>query len=183
MSSQRILEPLQELWRAGARELAHGVVERLSVARQALAEVGQFLVEIESRGPMELFGHGSTAGWFAETARITPKEASDTVTRALAVNESRNLDGSPAPAFAPIAGAAAAEGDLGHQQLDPILTVLKKIPADVSAEDRTGAERILVNLARHAGPQEITKRRRRSPGAPGSRWERAEGRGPQATVP
>ncbi|MGW4135190.1 DUF222 domain-containing protein, partial [Amycolatopsis japonica] len=155
MSGQRILEPPQELWRAGARELAHGVVERLSVARQALAEIGQFLVEIESRGPMELFGHGSTAGWFAETARVSPNEARDTVTRALAVNESRNLDGTPAPAFAPIAGAAAAEGDLGHQQLDPILAVLKKIPDEVSADDRTGAEQILVTLARHAGPQEI----------------------------
>ncbi|OOC04694.1 hypothetical protein B0293_23155, partial [Amycolatopsis azurea DSM 43854] len=104
MSSRRILEPPQELWRAGARELAHGVVERMSLARQALAEVGQFLVEIESRGPMELYGHGSTAGWFAETARINSKEARDTVTRALAVNEGRNLDGTPAPAFAPIAG-------------------------------------------------------------------------------
>ncbi|MFI6307609.1 DUF222 domain-containing protein [Amycolatopsis thailandensis] len=155
MSSQRILEPPQELWRAGARELAHGVVERLSVARQALAEVGQFLVEIESRGPMELFGHGSTAGWFAETARISPKEAGSTVARAVALNEGRNLDGTPAPAFAPIAGAAAAEGELGHQQLDPILALLKKIPADVSAEDRSGAERILVNLARRAGPHEI----------------------------
>ncbi|WP_410585849.1 DUF222 domain-containing protein, partial [Amycolatopsis sp. lyj-108] len=113
---------------------------------------GQFLTEIESRGPMELFGHGSTAGWFAETARITPTEAHDTVKRALAVNESRNLDGTPAPAFAPIAGA---DGDLGHQHLDPLLAVLKKIPADVSAEDRSGAEQILVNLARHAGPQQI----------------------------
>lgn len=113
--------------------------------------VGQFLVEIESRGPMELFGHGSTAGWLAETARISPKEARDTVARAVAVNKSRNLDGTPAPAFAPIAGAAAAEGDLGHQQLDPLLAVLRKIPAEVSAEDRSDAERILVDLARRAG--------------------------------
>ncbi|WP_410665173.1 DUF222 domain-containing protein [Amycolatopsis sp. lyj-84] len=151
MSSPRILEPPQELWRAGARELAHGVVERLSVARQALAEIGHYLVEIESRGPMELYGHGSTAGWYAETARITPKEARKTVARAIAVNDGRNLDGTPAPASAPIAGAAAAEGDLGHQQLDPLLAVLKKIPA----EARPGAEQILVDLARRAGPQEI----------------------------
>ncbi len=149
--SQRILEPPQELWRAGARELAHGVVERLSVARQALAEIGHYLVEIESRGPMELYGHGSTAGWYAETARITPAEARKTVARAIAVNDGRNLDGTPAPASAPIAGAAAAEGDLGHQQLDPLLAVLKKIPA----EARPGAEQILVDLARRAGPQEI----------------------------
>ncbi len=135
----------------GARELAHGVVERLSVARQALAEIGHYLMEIESRGPMELFGHGSTAGWYAETARITPAEARKTVARAIAVNDGRNLDGTPAPASAPIAGAAAAEGDLGHQQLDPLLAVLKKIPA----EARPGAEQILVDLARLAGPQEI----------------------------
>lgn len=155
VSGRRTLEPPQELWRAGARELAHGVVERLSLARQALAEVGQFLAEIESRGPMELFGHGSTAGWFAETARITPKEARDTVARALALNEGRNLDGTPAAAFAPLAGAAAAEGALGHQQLDPLLKVLKKIPAEISPEERSGAERTLVTLARHAGPREI----------------------------
>ncbi|WP_409495036.1 DUF222 domain-containing protein [Amycolatopsis sp. cmx-11-12] len=156
MSSRRTLEPPQELWRAGARELAHGVVERLSLARQALAEIGQFLVEIESRGPMELFGHGSTAGWYAETARITPEEARKTVARAKAVNDGHNLDGTPAPASAPIAGAAAAEGDLGHQQLDPLLAALKKIPAEISAEDRSGAEQILVDLARRAEPQEIT---------------------------
>ena len=155
MSSSRTLEPPQELWRAGARELAHGVIERLSVARQAFAEVGQYLAEIEARGPMDLYGHGSTAGWYAETARITPDEARKTVKRALALNDSRNLVGSPSPAPAPLTGAAAADGDLGPQQIDPILAILKKIPADVPAEKRSGAEQILVDLARNAGPQEI----------------------------
>ncbi|ANN18459.1 HNH endonuclease [Amycolatopsis orientalis] len=156
MSSRRTLEPPHELWRAGARELAHGVVERLSLARQAMAEIGQFLVEIEARGSKELFGHGSTAGWYAETARITPAEAQKTLERAQALNPGRNLDGSPVPATAPIAGAAAAEGELGEQQLDPVLTTLKKIPDEVSAEDRVAAEQILVDLAHRAGPREIT---------------------------
>ncbi|WP_410666104.1 hypothetical protein [Amycolatopsis sp. lyj-84] len=100
MSSQRILEPPQELWRAGARELAHGVVERLSVARQALAEIGHYLVEIESRGPMELYGHGSTAGWYAETARITPKEARKT-TETQESTSTRGRGGSNKPARSP----------------------------------------------------------------------------------
>lgn len=114
-----------------------------------------FLAEIDARGVMDLYGHGSTSGWYAETARITPGEARTAVERARALNGGRNLDGSPEPPAAPIAGAAAAAGDLGEQQLDPILAVLKKIPLDVSAEDRTGAEQILVELARRAGPRDI----------------------------
>ncbi len=114
-----------------------------------------FLAEIDARGPSDLFGHGSTSGWYAETARITPGDARIAVSRALALNGGRNLDGTPEPPTAPIAGAAAADGDLGEQQIDPILGILKKIPLEVSPEDRDGAEQILVDLARHAGPREI----------------------------
>ncbi len=60
-----------------------------------------FLAEIDARGPMDLFGHGSTSGWYAETARITPGDARIAVSRAVAFNGGRNLDGTPEPPTAP----------------------------------------------------------------------------------
>ncbi|WP_414935549.1 DUF222 domain-containing protein [Amycolatopsis sp. cmx-11-51] len=41
--------------------------------------------------------------------------------------------------------------------MDQIVAFLKKIPVEVSPEKREGAEKILTDLAREAGPSEIAK--------------------------
>jgi len=146
----------QELWRAGKLELAHGVTHLLEVIRVASAGLGKYLAEVESRGAEDLFGYGSASRWFADVARITRGDAQDVVNRALALNPAREPSGEVAT-FAPATAAAAEDGALGDQHIDAILDVLRKIPDDVPTEERDGAEKILADLARAAGPKEITK--------------------------
>ncbi|WP_410661489.1 DUF222 domain-containing protein [Amycolatopsis sp. lyj-112] len=150
-------EPPLELWRAGKLELAHGVTRALAVARAASAALGTYVAEIESRGVNDLYGYGSTKSWLADIARIPSGDAEKIVNRALLLNPTRGLDGTEIPAFAPAIAAAAAEGAIGEQQVDQIVAILKKIPVEVPSEKREGAEKLLADLAREAGPREITK--------------------------
>lgn len=147
----------QELWRAGKLELAYGVTHALEGMRAASAVLGIYLAEIESRGVKDLYGYGSTWSWLADIARISRGDAEKIVDRALVLNPTRGLDGTEIPACAPAVAAAAAEGAIGDQQVDQIVAFLKKIPVEVSPEKRDGAEKILVDLAREAGPGEIAK--------------------------
>ncbi|MGY6653544.1 DUF222 domain-containing protein [Amycolatopsis sp. TRM77291] len=157
MSETFLPELPQELWRAGRLELAHGVQQSLRVIRMATAGLGRFLAEVESRGAKDLFGHGSTASWFAELAGLSRAEAGAVVKRAVALNPTRNLDGTEAPAVAPETAAVAAEGLVGDERIDQILEILKRLPADTSVEDRAVEEKILAELAPNAGPQQLVK--------------------------
>ncbi|MGW5702214.1 DUF222 domain-containing protein [Amycolatopsis japonica] len=156
MPETTIPELPQELWRAGKLELAHGVTHLLQVMRVASAGVGKFLAEIESRGPEDLFGYGSAASWLADVARISLGDAQDMVNRALALNPAPSVGGEVA-VFAPATAAAAEDGALGEQHIDLILEILRKIPSEVPVEDRAGAEKILADLARDAGPKQIAE--------------------------
>ncbi|MGY6651932.1 DUF222 domain-containing protein [Amycolatopsis sp. TRM77291] len=155
MSETFLPELPQELWRAGKLELAHGVQQSLRVIRMATAGLGRFLAEVESRGAKDLYGHGSTASWFAELAGLSRAEAGAVVKRAVALNPTRNLDGTEAPAVAPETAAVAAEGLVGDERIDQILEILKRLPADASVEDRAVAEKILADLAPNAGPHQL----------------------------
>ncbi|MEU3768067.1 DUF222 domain-containing protein [Amycolatopsis keratiniphila] len=156
MPETTIPELPQELWRAGKLELAHGVTHLLQVMRVASAGLGKYLAEVESRGAEDLFGHGSAASWLADVARISLGDAQDMVNRALALNPAPSVGGE-AVVFAPATAAAAEDGALGEQHIDLILEILRKIPSDVPMEDRAGAEKILANLARDAGPKQIAE--------------------------
>ncbi len=147
----------QELWRAGKLELAHGVTHALELMRSASAMLGTYLAEIESRGAQDLFGYASAARWLEDVARISRGEALNLLNRALALNPTRAMDGTEIPAFAPATAGAAAEGAIGDTHVDRIVEVLRKIPDHVPGEDRDDAEKQLADLARQAGPREITK--------------------------
>ncbi|ANN14998.1 HNH endonuclease [Amycolatopsis orientalis] len=156
--SETILPELpQELWRAGKLELAHGVQQFLQVIRVATAGLGRYLAEIESRGAKDLYGYGSTATWFADVAGLSFGEARPVVNRAIALNPTRGLDGTELPPLAPATAAAAAEGAVGDERIQQILDFLASLPLDTSAEDRESAERTLAELARHAGPRQLTE--------------------------
>ncbi|ANN19983.1 HNH endonuclease [Amycolatopsis orientalis] len=156
--SETILPELpQELWRAGKLELAHGVQQFLQVIRVATAGLGQYLAEIESRGAKDLYGYGSTIKWFADVAGLSFGEARPVVNRAIALNPTRGLDGTELPAVAPATAAAAAEGAVGDERIDQILTFLANLPLDTSVEDREHADKTLAELARHAGPRQLAK--------------------------
>src|SRR3954462_12708871 len=100
----------EAVWQADAAALADRVSTLLGVVRSAEAEIGSLLVEIESRGVMELFGYRSVARLFEHLADVSKAAADRVVKRARALNAGRALDGSAVPAVAPATGVVAAGG-------------------------------------------------------------------------
>src|SRR3569833_4028144 len=118
----------EAVWKTDATALADRSTALLTVVRSAEAEIGALLVEIESRGVMELFGYRSVARLLEHLADI-PKSAAETmVKRARSLHPGHHLD-SP-PAVAPATGVAAAEGRLSNPMLDTIVGALIQIPPE-----------------------------------------------------
>jgi len=88
---------------------------------------------------------------------MTQAAANKIVARAHAVNPSYALDGTEIPAIAPLTGIAAREGAISPGHVDVIAKFMAQIPAIVSDDDRAGAEKILVDLAREVKPLEVSK--------------------------
>ncbi|MEV7039678.1 DUF222 domain-containing protein [Amycolatopsis sp. NPDC051061] len=141
----------EAVMRADAVALADRISGLLTVVRSAEAEIGSLLIEIESRGVMELFGYRSVARLFEHLADV-PKAAAESVTkRARALAPGRNLDGTPVSAVAPATGAAASEGRLSTPMIDTIVDALTQIPP----EHREEAEQHLLTFADDAGHKQV----------------------------
>ncbi|MFI5585703.1 DUF222 domain-containing protein [Amycolatopsis sp. NPDC051758] len=141
----------ETVWQADAVALADRISALLTVVRSAEAEIGSLLVEIESRGVMELFGYRSVARLFEHLADV-PKAAAETVVkRARALNSGRNLDGTTVPAVAPATGVAALDGRLSTPMIDTIVAALTQVPA----EHRDDAERDLLSFSSDAGHKQV----------------------------
>ncbi|MFI5593963.1 DUF222 domain-containing protein [Amycolatopsis sp. NPDC051758] len=141
----------ETVWQADAVALADRVSALLTVVRSAEAEIGSLLVEIESRGVMELFGYRSVARLFEHLADVPKAAAERVVKRARAVNPGCALDGSPVPAVAPATGVAALDGRLSNPMIDTIVEALTQIPP----EHRDNAERDLLSFASEAGHKQV----------------------------
>ncbi|VVJ21442.1 Uncharacterised protein [Amycolatopsis camponoti] len=132
--------------------LADRISALLTIVRSAEAEIGSLLVEIESRGVLELFGYRSAARLFEHLADV-PKSAAETVVkRARALAGGRNLDGTPIPAVAPATGTAALDGGLSTPMIDTIVGALTRIPP----EHREEAEQHLLTFAADTGHKQVT---------------------------
>ncbi|WP_410620250.1 DUF222 domain-containing protein [Amycolatopsis sp. cmx-8-4] len=141
----------ESVWRADAVALADRVSLLLGVVRSAEAEIGSLLVEIESRGVMELFGYRSVARLFEHLADV-PKAAADRVVkRASALNAGRAVDGSPVSAVAPATGVVAAGGSLSNPMIDAVVEVLDQVPS----EHRDDVEQSLLSFASEAGHKQV----------------------------
>ena len=141
----------ETVWQADAVALADRISALLTAVRSAEAEIGSLLMEIESRGVMELFGYRSVARLFEHLADV-PKAAAETVVkRARALTPSRTLDGTPIPAVATATGVAAAEGRLSSPMIDTIVGVMTHLPA----EHRDDAEQRLLSFASEAGHKQV----------------------------
>ncbi|MFI5586068.1 DUF222 domain-containing protein [Amycolatopsis sp. NPDC051758] len=141
----------ETVWQADAVALADRVSALLTVVRSAEAEIGSLLVEIESRGVMELFGYRSVARLFEHLADVPKAAAERVVKRARAVNPGCALDGSPVPAVAPATGVAALDGRLSNPMIDTIVGALTQVPP----EHRDDAERDLLSFASDAGHKQV----------------------------
>ncbi|MFJ7218670.1 DUF222 domain-containing protein [Amycolatopsis sp. NPDC098790] len=136
-------------WKTDAMALADRITALLTVVRSAEAEIGALLVEIESRGVMELFGYRSTARLLEHLADI-PKSAAETVVkRAQSLHPGHHLD-SP-PTVAPATAAAASSGLLSNPMIDTIVGALTQIPL----EHREDAEQHLLTFAENAGHKQV----------------------------
>src|SRR3569833_1647000 len=102
----------EAVWTADAMALADRISALLTVVRTAEAEIGALLVEIESRGVMELFGNRSVARLLVQHANNTKSAAETVVKRARSLHPCHHLDG--VRALAPATGAAAAAGRLSN---------------------------------------------------------------------
>jgi hypothetical protein len=141
----------EAVWKADAVALADRISTLLTVARSAEAEIGSLLVEIESRGVMELFGYRSAARLFEHLADV-PKAAAETVVkRARALTSGCTLDGTPIPAVAPATGLAASDGRLSSPMIDTIVGVMTQVPP----EHRDDAEQHLLTFAEDAGHKQV----------------------------
>ncbi len=129
--------------------LADRISTLLTVVRSAEAEIGALLVEIESRGVMELFGYRSVSRLFEHLADV-PKSAAETVVkRARSLHPGHHLDSAPTVALA--TAAAAAEGRLSNPMIDTIVGALTQIPP----EHRGDAEQHLLTFAEDAGHKQV----------------------------
>ena len=149
-----------EWWRCEKDALVLDYIARERLKRRLDAEQGQILAEIESRGVRDTTGYATTAQLLNDCVHVSPSEAKARVDRARALNPRRDA-GTEIPALAPLAAAAALEGDLGACQLDPILSTLSALPVTVSEQERENGEKILVDLARDAGPKQIKRAAKR----------------------
>lgn len=129
---------------------------RLREGRRLVAEVGQILAEIESRGVRELFGYNSIAVFYEHVARVPRAEAQRVAGRALALNSRRARDGTSIDPVAPLTGTAATTGALAEASIDRIVTVMKRLPEHITATARLDAEKGLVELAGVARPRDVT---------------------------
>ncbi len=139
------------MWKADAVALADRISALLTVVRSAEAEIGSLLVEIESRGVMELFGYRSVARLFEHLADVPKSAAENVVKRARALTPGRNLDGTPIPAVAPATGAAALDGRLSTPMIDTIVGVVTQLPP----AHRDEAEQHLLSFAEDAGHKQV----------------------------
>ncbi|RSD08378.1 HNH endonuclease signature motif containing protein [Amycolatopsis eburnea] len=136
----------EAVWQADAAALADRVVSLLTVVRSAEAEIGALLVEIESRGVMELFGYRSTARLYEHLADVPHAAARRTVARAQALYSS-----DVTPALAPATGATAVTGSLSTPMIDTIVEAVSRIPA----VHRDTAEADLLTFAAEGGHKQV----------------------------
>lgn len=129
---------------------------RLREGRRLFAEVGQILAEIESRGVRDLYGYNSIAVFYEHVARVPRAEANRVADRALALNSRRARDGTSIDPVAPLTGISAGTGALAEAGIDRIVTVMKRLPDHLDADERHEAEKGLVDLAGVARPRDVT---------------------------
>ncbi|MGZ8179268.1 DUF222 domain-containing protein [Williamsia sp. SKLECPSW1] len=73
----------------------------------------------------------------------------------LALSQMHAMSGETLPPRCPETAAAMAEGDLSHEHVDAVLSVMDKVPAATSPEVQEKAEEQIADIARNFSPKEI----------------------------
>ncbi|MDQ1721797.1 MAG: hypothetical protein QOI26_1531 [Pseudonocardiales bacterium] len=123
---------------------------RLAVADHAL------ITEIDRRGLAGRLVMPSTSAVLQGALRLSPYEARHRVAAAKACAPQATLTGEPLPAVRPRLSEAQSSGQVSSEHTRVILTALKELPATLSAEDYTLAEKHLVEAAITLRPHEVS---------------------------
>uniref|UniRef100_UPI00056759B3 DUF222 domain-containing protein n=1 Tax=Amycolatopsis orientalis TaxID=31958 RepID=UPI00056759B3 len=160
-SDNRLHAVCSEWWRADTATL-HARKQEIEVLKRRLdAEQNAILAEINNRGVRGCSGHSTLAALIYEDFHVTDKEAEARADRVLALHPGVVVGGEVVPPLAPLTADAAAEGAIGGAQVDAIIRILARIPSMVPEEEVRGGEKILVDLARRAGPRQLARAGRR----------------------
>lgn len=137
--------------------MAAALREREAWIRRWQAEQGAILAELQSRGVFAETGYGSLEALQSDILQISRREGRVRAKRALACHPTIGVGGREVVPVAPLAAEAAAAGEIGTEQLDDIVAILHRIPAEVPEEERAAHEHSLVSLARVVEPWRVRK--------------------------
>jgi hypothetical protein len=121
------------------------------------ALLGLVVTKTETDGIKATHQYTSAVQWLMHTTGMSEPAARQIVVRSRGTNSLYAIDGTEVPGVAPLTGLAALAGDLTPAHVDVIVKTMTAMPATVSEEDRTAAEKILIGVARAASPVEVKK--------------------------
>uniref|UniRef100_UPI0004808752 DUF222 domain-containing protein n=1 Tax=Amycolatopsis taiwanensis TaxID=342230 RepID=UPI0004808752 len=153
--------PASRLSQVSDRDLAAIVVACEQKLRAGYAEMLAAMGESEQRGLGKSLGFKDTAAFLTDALRISAREAKQRIDHAAATMPSSSLTGVPQPPPHAATGHALTAGDINAEHVHAITTTFHACPAQIPVEQRQADERILVELARQAGPEAVRKAGRR----------------------
>src|SRR5947208_233340 len=131
-------------------KLRHGWSDMLAVVGEA-----------RQRGLAKSLGYKEDTHLLTETLRISSREAKTRLEHAAATMPSSSLTGVPQPPPQAATGQALTAGEINREHVQAITAIFRSCPAEITPEQRTESERVLVALARQAGPDTVRKACRR----------------------
>ncbi|GLY68139.1 HNH endonuclease signature motif containing protein [Amycolatopsis taiwanensis] len=153
--------PASRLWQVPNEDLAAIVATRGERLRIAYAEMIEVVGESEQRALGNSLGFKDTAAFLTDTLRISAREAKQWIEHAAATMPSSSLTGVPQSPPQAVTGAALTAGDINAEHVQAIIATFQACPSEIPVEQREADERILVELARQAGPEAVRKAGRR----------------------
>ncbi|MEV6767473.1 DUF222 domain-containing protein [Nocardia sp. NPDC051030] len=134
------------------------LLREIETSTRQLAAVGhRLIVEACERSIPQRVGAGSPVRYLEETLRLSHADAVARVKAAKALGTWHDVGGQALEAMLAHTAKAQAAGEISADHARAIGKITDRIPRGVSREDREAAEQILVELARSATPDDVSK--------------------------
>lgn len=156
------------------------ILEAFEAVSRALPGIGHEVINLmsEQAAGVEM-GAGTTIDLIAGRLRLDRADAKRRVAAAGQLGPRTTVTGDVLAPVLARTGAAQRAGRIGGEHVAAIRTFFAQLPTDIDAGQRDTSEKILVELACHAGPAEVTKAAERllamlhPDGSPGDERDRA----------
>lgn len=131
-------------------------LRELELLRRRLATIDHALIaELDRRAIAGRLAMPTTSAVLQGLLRLSPHEAKSRVKAGRACGPRHTLTGQPLPPLRPQLAAAQADGSVSTEHTEVILKALRDLPATVSVEDHSLAEKHLVEAATTLRPREV----------------------------